>query len=155
MSLTKWKKPENGNGQKGESQLQYTPFSNLMDNFFGDNFFPRMQHEYFIPAANISENADQFIVELSAPGFSKEDFKIEIDQDTLIISGEHKSEKESKTDTYTRKEFSKGTFRRSFTLPETVNDESIEANYENGILKLTLPKKEEAKPKPARRINIS
>lgn len=152
MAITKWKKPSDGHD---ESPVVYsTPFSNLMENFFNDNFFSR-EFSTAVPAVNVSEDNDKFCVELSAPGFNKEDFRVESDNKVLLISAEHKTENEDKTKTYTRKEFSYGSFRRTFSLPETVNDEKIDAKYENGILKITLPKKDEAKVKPAKEIKIS
>jgi HSP20 family protein len=153
MTITKWKKPSNGH--EAEVPANYSsPFGNLMENFFNDNFLTR-EFSSSVPAVNVSENHDQFSVELSAPGFNKEDFKIEADNKMLTISGEHKTEKEDKTKSFTRREFNYGSFRRTFTLPETVNDEKIDAKYENGILKITLPKKEEAKAKPIKEIRIS
>ena len=85
----------------------------------------------------------------------KEDFKVEIDNQVLSISSEMKNETSNEEDTFTRKEFEYASFNRSFTLPESVDAEHIKASYEDGILKLTLPKKEEAKKKPARTIKIS
>ncbi|MBA3707150.1 MAG: Hsp20/alpha crystallin family protein [Bacteroidetes bacterium] len=96
---------------------------------------------------NVSEDENVFVVELSAPGFKKEDFKVEVDNKTLTISGEQKEEKEENEKTFRRKEFNYGSFRRSFSLPETINDQDIDAKYDNGILKVRLPKKEEAKAK--------
>ena len=87
-------------------------------------------------------------------GFKKGDFNIELDNDVLIISSEVKKENESKEENYSRREFSVSSFKRAFTLPETVDKEEINAVYEGGILKLTLPKREEALPKPKRLIEI-
>lgn len=109
-----------------------------------------------LPAVNIKENTDGFLVEMAAPGMSKEDFKIELDNDLLTISSEKKNENESKEgENYTRREFSYQSFSRSFTLPKTVEAEKISAKYENGVLRIEIPKKEEAKPKPAKQISIS
>lgn len=108
------------------------------------------------PAVNILETDNDFVVELAAPGLSKEDFNIELDNDLLIISSEITSEKETKEEgKYTRKEFGYRTFKRSFTLPETINGGEIGASYNNGVLSVTLPKKEEAKVQPKRLIEIS
>lgn len=109
-----------------------------------------------IPAVNIQENEENFIVEVAAPGKAKEDFKIELNNDVLTISSEEKKEKEV-TETsgrYTRKEFSYSTFRRAFSLPESVDNGKIGASYRNGVLEITLPKKEEAKVQPKRMIEI-
>tara|TARA_R110002050_G_scaffold1281_1_gene9129 strand:- start:15890 stop:16327 length:438 start_codon:yes stop_codon:yes gene_type:complete len=111
-----------------------------------------------IPAVNIKENDASFVLELAVPGRKKEDFKIEIDNDLLTISTESKNEtsneKVEDSIKYTRKEFSFSSFKRAFTLPETVNIDKIEAGYEDGILSFKLPKKEEALPKPKRLIEI-
>lgn len=98
-----------------------------------------------VPNVNIIENDDNFRLELAAPGLKKEDFKISLDNEMLTISTEKKSENTEKNEKYTRKEFSYSSFLRSFTLPEVVDAEKIKANYENGIMTLELPKKEEAK----------
>ena len=110
-----------------------------------------------IPAVNIHESDENFIVEVAAPGKSKEDFKIELDNDVLTISTEEKLEKETseKSGKYTRKEFSYSTFKRAFSLPETVDNSKISANYNNGVLEIALPKKEEAKVQAKRMIEIS
>lgn len=151
MTIVKWKKPSNG---QGIPAAYSSPFGNLMENFFNNDFFPG-EFSTAVPAVNVSEDNEQFQVELSAPGFSREDFKIESDNKMLIISGEYKKENESKEKTFTRREFNYGSFRRTFSMPDTVNDEKIDAKYENGILKITLPKREEAKVKPVKEIRIS
>ena len=98
-----------------------------------------------IPAVNITEQKDEFVVSLAAPGLKKDDFKIDVDGNLLTISSEKEGKKEEKEARYTRKEYSYSSFERSFTIPDEVNKEKIEARYEDGILKLALPKKEEAK----------
>jgi HSP20 family protein len=98
-----------------------------------------------IPAVNITEQKDYYLVSLAAPGLKKEDFNIDVDGNMLTISSSKEEKKEEKEARYTRKEYSYSSFERSFTLPDEVNKEKIEARYENGLLKLVLPKKEEAK----------
>ncbi|QTD37633.1 Hsp20/alpha crystallin family protein [Polaribacter batillariae] len=108
-----------------------------------------------LPAVNIKENENDFIVEVAVPGMDKKDFKIDLDNDVLTISSEKKTENEKTDDNYTRKEYSYMSFRRSFTLPKGVVDsDKIKANYKNGELKITIPKLEEAKPKPAKLIEV-
>ncbi len=135
-----------------------------LPNFFND-FFNRdwmdWSNQNFsltnttLPSVNIRESNEAFDVELAAPGMSKEDFKIELNHNVLTISSEKKEEKETKgKDLYTRKEFSYQSFSRSFTLPNVADSENIEAKYENGILAIRIPKREEAKPKPVRVIEI-
>ena len=106
------------------------------------------------PAVNIIETANSFLVEVAAPGFDKNDFKVEVDNKQLIISGNKESEKADQSH-YTKREFVYASFNRRFTLPETIKDSKISAEYVNGILKLTLPKMEEAVIQPAREVKIS
>jgi len=108
------------------------------------------------PAVNILETDDNFQIELAAPGLAKEDIKIDVEQDILKISAKKTTEKEGKEEKkYTLREFNISNFERTFTLPETVDNQAISAKFENGILVLTLTKKEEAKPVPPRTIVIS
>jgi HSP20 family protein len=110
-----------------------------------------------IPAVNIMETEDSFKVEVAAPGMSKEDFSIELDNDVLTISSEKKKENESRDDegNYTRKEFSYTNFKRAFSLPDSVDSSQISAAYNNGVLEISLPKKEEARVQAKRMIEIS
>ncbi|HTS43622.1 MAG TPA: Hsp20/alpha crystallin family protein [Puia sp.] len=98
-----------------------------------------------VPATNITETKDEYKVSVAAPGLKKSDFKIDVEGNMLTISSEREDTKEEKDARYTRKEYSYSSFNRSFTLPEEVNQDKIEASYEDGVLRLTLPKKEEAK----------
>jgi len=107
------------------------------------------------PAVNVIENSDNFRIELAAPGMKKEDFKIRVDGNLLEISAERKEEKEEKEENYTRREFSQSSFSRTFTLPDTINADKIGADYRDGLLKLTLPKKDEAKKREPKQIPIS
>ncbi|MEO6550045.1 MAG: Hsp20/alpha crystallin family protein [Ferruginibacter sp.] len=110
-----------------------------------------------IPAVNIRENNESFIVEMAAPGMNKDDFKVELHGSTLTITSEKNFEEEIKAEEkYSRKEFSYQAFTRIFTLPkEVVDADRIEAKYQNGLLNLVIPKKEEAKQKGPRLIQIS
>lgn len=110
-----------------------------------------------IPAVNVKENENGFSVEVAAPGKRKEDFKIELDHQLLTISSEVKEEHESenKTDKFTRREFSYNSFKRSFTLPDSIDSSKINANYVDGVLIIDLPKREEAKVQPKRLIEIA
>jgi len=107
------------------------------EKFFDTDFFKRE----WVPAVNIAEKDNQYEVELSVPGMKKEDIKVHLDGGVLTVSGESKSEKEDKEKKFTRREFSYSSFSRSFTLPENADENSINAKYENGILKLTIGKK--------------
>ena len=105
------------------------------------------------PSVNIKESDTAYTLELAAPGLAKEDFKIRVEENQLTISGEKKQEQNEKTEKYSRKEFSFTSFTRSFTLPENVNMDGIQANYNHGIMMVVLPKTEPAKPK-TKEINI-
>lgn len=133
-------------------------FPSVMEELFKPDFMGGIQgfSNSTVPAVNIKETETEFKIELASPGLKREDFKIEIDENVLSISSERKKELEEKSENgkYTRKEFSFSSFKRSFTLPETVNEEDIKANYQDGVLHLTLPKREEALPKPKRFIEI-
>lgn len=109
-----------------------------------------------IPAVNIIEKDSGFEVAVAAPGKTKEDFNIELDNDVLTISAQEQKEAEIKEEgRFTRREFSYSTFKRAFSLPDTVNSAKIEASYENGVLNIVIPKKEEAKVQAKRLIEIS
>src|SRR6185312_3136671 len=124
-------------------------FPSLFDDFFrpwnkwfdGDLTGPVLN----VPAVKITENKDDFKVSLAVPGIKKDDFNIDINGNMLTISCEKEGKKEEQEKKYTRKEYNYSCFSRSFTLPEDVDKEKIDARYENGVLQLTLPKKEEAK----------
>ena len=124
-----------------------------LDRFFdSDSFFRGFKK---VPSANIKEKDNRFEVELAAPGMQKEDFKVEVANNVLIVTGERKDEKNEENENYTRQEFSYSSFSRSFELPATVNADAIKAAYNNGILVLTLPKKEEASVKNKKAISIA
>lgn len=128
----------------------------LLDEIFKPDWNGGIQNfNTSVPAVNIKESETDFKLEVVAPGLKKEDFNIEIDQRTLSISSQLHTETEENNEKYSRKEFTLNSFKRTFNLPETVNFDAIEANYENGILNLRLPKREEALPKPKRLIEIA
>ena len=119
-------------------------FSDVFDSIFNDTFFnDRLVSR--VPAANISENADEYHVELAAPGLKKDDFKITLDRNVLSISVEQKVENSDNQKNYSKREFSYSSFVRSFTLPESADDTRITATYADGILKIEISKREEAK----------
>jgi HSP20 family protein len=107
-----------------------------------------------VPAVNITEQKDDYLVSLAAPGLKKEDFKIDVDGNMLTISSEKEDSREEKDKKFTRKEYSYSSFSRSFTLPEEINKEKIEARYEDGVLKISLPRREEAKTPSAKQIDV-
>lgn len=132
----------------------------LFDRFFDNDFFDWSNKNFSLtnttlPSVNIKEDEDKFEVELAAPGFKKSDFKVEINNGQLNICSEKKSENESeKNENYRVKEFSYQSFNRSISLPDTVNEDKVSAKYEDGLLKLQIPKKDEAKAKSAKEIKI-
>lgn len=130
-------------------------FPHLMNDLLGPDWFGGSEtRNSGLPAVNIRTEQERFVLELAVPGATKSDFEIAVDEKVLTISSEVKKDSESETGDYTRKEFSFSAFSRSFTLPDTVDDKKIEASYKAGILRVTLPKLEEALPEPKRRISI-
>ncbi len=135
-------------------------WSNFFNDFFNRDWMDWTTRNFSdtnttLPSVNIKEGEENYEVEMAAPGLQKKDFKIDLTNDVLTISSEKKVENETKKgQQFTRREFSYQSFSRSFTLPNTVDSEKISATYENGILKVLIPKKEEAKTKPARTIEI-
>lgn len=149
--------PKNGSLAKQRSLTNF-PFvsSWLRDMFIED--FPTIGLSGFnsgitLPKVNITELDDSFQLEMAAPGFKKNDLEISVEHDSLTISGEMKSEENH--DDFIRKEFGYGSFKRTFTLPESIIEEKIKASFADGILKLNLPKTQEAIAKPPRQIKIS
>jgi len=126
-----------------------TDVQHLFNSFFNDDFFAGTERfpaidqsnvKSFIPAIDIAEEKDKFVLHVSVPGMKKEDFRIEVKDNRLNISGERQWKEEQKDKNWTRVESSYGRFSRSLTLPETVKRDSITAEYQDGILHLTLPK---------------
>ena len=119
-------------------------FGQSIGRFLGSDGY--MEHA---PRVNIVESAEDYRVEVQAPGFDKKDLKIEMVDDTLTIRGEHTREQSENNEEkrWMRREFSRSAFERSFILPQSVQADSIRAEYVNGVLQLTIPKREEAKPK--------
>jgi HSP20 family protein len=135
----------------------------LLNDLFTDDWFNSSLSNWrssgsTLPAVNVRETNEDFSIEVAAPGMKRDDFKVELDNNVLTISSELADKKEEKdTDgNYTRREFSYHSFQRSFTLPEgKVEGEKIAARYLDGILYITVPKREEAKVKPAKQISVS
>ncbi|MEO7961413.1 MAG: Hsp20/alpha crystallin family protein [Ginsengibacter sp.] len=137
-------------------------FPSVFDDIFTRDLFDFRNSNFSnagttLPAVNIKEDNNNFKVEVAAPGMTKDDFKIQLDGNTLTISSEVNHDKTiNEEEDYSRREFSYESFQRSFTLPKDVVDsDKINAKYDGGVLHLTIPKKEEAKQKPPRLIQIS
>lgn len=135
-------------------------FPALFDDFFGRELFNWGNSNFSststtMPSVNIRENAEAFEVEVAAPGMQKSDFQVRLDGNTLTISSNRENKEEKREEHYSRMEFSYQSFQRSFLLPkDVVDDDGISARYENGLLRLTIPKKEEARKKEPRLIEI-
>lgn len=128
-------------------------FPSLLNEFFNsENNVHNSEELYFNPSANITEGAEDFTIELALPGWEKKNVNINIDNDRLTISGKLENPEPRN---YLRQEFGGTHFEKTFHLPETVQGDKISARLENGILRLAVPKREEAKQKPARMIAIS
>jgi HSP20 family protein len=108
----------------------------------------------WMPSVNIRERAEDFVIDLAVPGMNKKDFRVEVDNGVLTVSGERKEENNETDEKITRREFHYGSFSRTFTLPDTVNPDDIKAAYRDGILTLTIAKTEESKLKPKKQIRI-
>lgn len=128
-------------------------FSNVFD--LNTDLFRLNDGSLAVPNANISENEKDYKIEVAAPGLQKKDFKVEVENGVLTVSGEKEEEKEEERKNYRRKEFSYRSFSRSFNLPENSLPEKMEAKYDNGILTLSLPKKEVAISKQVKEIKVS
>lgn len=147
------------NGSLAKTTLDFPTWSNWIDNFFNSElpsvFTANFNTGMTLPKVNVKETTDAYWVEMAVPGMKKSDFHIDLDNQLLSISTEVNQEEETKENNYTRQEFGYSSFKRTFTLPESVDDSKINASYNDGILSVHLPKKEEAKRKPARTIKIS
>lgn len=131
-------------------------WSPLLTSFFGKELAPDdfSGNSFSVPAVNVAEFGDKYQIEVAAPGLSRDDFKVEIKNNVLIVTSEKEEKKEETERTFHRKEFSFYSFKRSFALPEQVDADQIKATHEHGVLKIDIPKKEEARQKPARSIQI-
>jgi HSP20 family protein len=126
------------------------PVDRLASEIFGSNIARLLGSDGVnmnTPRVNITERAKDYRLEMEAPGFDKKDLKVELLDDTLTIRGEHTEEDNKEEERWTRREFSRSSFERSFVLPNTADSAKVGADYVNGVLRLTIPKREESKPK--------
>ena len=135
-------------------RFNHPGFTNFFDNFERTHNGLTNESKGDVPSVNIIENDKDFVLEFAAPGVKKDDFNINLENQILTVSKEVKEDKKVKKENYTREEFTYGSFSRSFTLPKSVKFEKIAADYNQGILRITLPKKEE-EAKLSREISIS
>jgi HSP20 family protein len=144
------------------SLIKYDPFApvrsltNVVDEFFnrGIGELVGYDHAFSVPSVNVIEKPDSFLLDIAAPGLEKADFKVSVENGCLNISAKKEKKEEVKEGKYTRREFNYTSFSRAFTLPEGVKPEDVHATYENGVLHVTIPKKEAAKVEDARVIEI-
>lgn len=149
MTLVKFKNSNLGNLPAMSRNFGFPSFFNeALDRFWSD------ENINWMPSVNIKEGAEDFKIDMAVPGMDKKDFNIEVENGVLTVSGERKEEVTEENEKHTRREFHYGSFKRSFSLPESANNEKISANYNNGILSLTIAKKEESKVKAKKQITI-
>ena len=127
-------------------------FTSLIDDLFHNQDWNHISTK--IPATNIVEADDHFDIQMAVPGKKKSDFTIELEESVLTISSETETKYTEKVGSFTRKEFGCNSFKRSFSVPETVSADKISARYKDGILVVSLPKKTEALPQPKKLISI-
>lgn len=134
----------------------YPSLHTMFDDFWGSHWVPMKERvNATVPAVNIHEDENGYKIEVAAPGYEKSDFSVTVENEVLTIAVEKKEEKQEEKSGTTRKEFSYSSFSRRFNIPqELVDTDAVEANYDKGILSITIPKREEVKPKPARMIEI-
>lgn len=178
MTLVKWNRGSNGSNQSPSNQSNMPYIKTQLNSLWPDLFDPftrplftnNLVQDFFdetlnmgtgsigttLPAVNISETNNELNIEVAAPGMNKNNFKVEVKDDQLNISYHHetKAEEGNKTTEHWRREYRFESFSRSFSLPPIVESEKIAASYVDGILKITVPKKEEARKKPAQNITI-
>lgn len=141
-------------------------FPSLLSDFFGssllDKDFFDFDNGFFtsrlganVPMANITETSKEYVLELAAPGLERKDFNVEVDNHILKISAQKEEEKKEKEGEYSRREYSFNSFSRSFALPSDVKEGSIDAKYENGVLRIAIPKVKETPVKPVMKVAVS
>ncbi|WP_017731765.1 Hsp20/alpha crystallin family protein [Nafulsella turpanensis] len=128
--------------------------SNFLEDFWDTRGLSTDRSPISMPAVNVCETDEQFRIDVAAPGFNKEDFNLHVENNMLTISSEKQLEDKKEEENVSRREFSYGAFQRTFTLPASANADKINAKYNNGVLVINIPKKEEAKAKPPKRIDI-
>lgn len=147
MTLVKWHR------NNEDMPVLSNFFENFLDNDVSNDYANSCMNK--VPAANIIETKDDFKIELAVPGLSKKDFKINLEKHLLTIEVSTEVKNEENEERFTRREFSYSSFQRSFRLPNSVDPGKIDAKYSNGVLNLIIPKREEAKDKPAMEIKVS
>lgn len=150
--------PENGSLSNKNADSNFPKWSNWIDDFIQKDIKTSYNTNYSkgnLPKVNVKESPDCYLVEMAAPGMNKTDFEINLENKILTISSSTEKKKIEDNEHYTRKEFGYSVFKRSFNIPDSIDENKIEAKYKDGILNVYLPKKEEAKPKPSKIIKVS
>lgn len=154
--------PATKNGTERSSNLGFRALpsiSSWMDEFlntgFGNEFVSNFNTGITLPAVNVLDKAEEYVVEMAVPGLKKSDFDINLDNQLLSISAETQTDNTEEEHNFTRREFGYSSFKRTFSLPETVERDKINAKYNDGILRVVLPKRDEAKKKPSKQIKVS
>ena len=130
-------------------------FDDILGKGLGTEFMSNFNTGITLPAVNVINSDNEFLIDMAVPGLKKSDFDINIDNNILSIGVESKTESNVKKENYTRREFGYSSFKRTFTIPDSVNTDEISADYADGILKIHLPKRDEAKRKPIKQIKLS
>lgn len=151
---------KNGNKKNHDYNLASLPslpswFDDFLGKSFGNEFVSNFNTGITLPAVNVIDGSNEFIVEMAVPGLDKSDFNINVDNNLLSIGVEKETEQNENTENYTRREFGYSSFKRTFSIPESVDTDKISASYKDGIMKIMLPKRDEAKKKPLKNIKIS
>jgi HSP20 family protein len=142
------------------SERMFPTLPSLLDNFLSRDWLDWNESNFSttnstLPAVNIRETDESFLIEMAAPGLTKDNFKVHLDRNRLVISSELRNEKNESFEKYSRREFSYQSFQRSFMIPEgTIEGDKISAKYNNGILMITIPKRDEIQTKSAKEIDI-
>jgi len=150
----------NGNKKTMDTDFRSSPtlpswFDDILGKSFGNEFMSNFNTGITLPAVNVLDSDNEFVVEMAVPGLKKSDFDINIDNHVLSIGVENKRENKEESENYTRREFGYSSFKRTFAIPESVDVDKISASYNDGIMRVLLPKRDEAKKKPSRNIKIS
>ncbi|WP_237587125.1 Hsp20/alpha crystallin family protein [Pontibacter russatus] len=145
-------------GVSAPTRSVFSDFFTDIDRMFDNDFFLmpmnlKRQMEGKVPSVNIRDKEKEYLIEVAAPGMKKEDFNIDMEEGMLTISSQKEEDKTEERENYKRREYNYSSFSRSFNLPENVKSEEIKAHYEDGILSLTIPKKQEQE-KPKQKIKI-
>jgi len=129
------------------------PFAHLFDHVHGQDA-ANSENWNYSPAVNILQAPEGYRIDVALPGYSKEDISMKVDNGLVTVSSQKEAEKLSENSQFTRREFGLGTFERSFSIPKSIDTDKISAHFNNGILSIALPKREESLPKPARSVEI-